>query len=139
MKYIIALMGFIFVMGCQTTSVDKTPEMIEKRYSKIHIDDGVTEKEAVIWAQHTILKDNLRGDYDILKPWVDNKLMMPEAYRFVFIQFPPTPQKAQSDSSPYLIVINRFYQRIEYRGAFKAPAGDPVYRYLDILRSLGVR
>ena len=124
----------LIISGCITSK--PTVESIQKQYQKVSMEDDVTDKEALVIAQNELLKSTLVSDYKLFEPHIDQDLMMPEAYKYIFVQFKPNENKPEISDRVFLVVINPYFKRVEYTGEFKGPGGDPVYKYHDLLKKI---
>ena len=124
----------LIISGCITSK--PTVESIQKQYQKVSMEDDVTDKEALVIAQNELLKNPLVSNYKLFEPKIDQDLMMPEAYKYIFVHFKPNEDKPEVENKVFLVVINPYFKRVEFTGEFKGPGGDPVYKYHDLLKKI---
>ena len=124
----------ISLAGCITTS--DTVESVQKRYEQVKINDGISDKEALIWAQNELLKNPLNTSYQLFKPQLDTDLKMPDSYKYIFVRFMPNENQTALAGKVFLVVINPYLKRIEFADEFQPPGGDPLYKYNELLKQI---
>ncbi len=109
---------------------------IKRNYLGVGDIDHDTRQKSELMAYDKIMGTQYKDDYEVLDPTIDDALQMPEALPYIFVHFFPKEGRPDITRTSYLVVINRFYKRIEYSGVFTLPKGDPFYRYHEILRKI---
>ncbi|MBF0533295.1 MAG: hypothetical protein HQL23_09430 [Candidatus Omnitrophica bacterium] len=87
-------------------------------------------------AKETLLKSELKSDYQLDFPEIDESMRMPETYGYIFVSFPPVTTNPKITQTTFLVVIHRFYDRVLFSGVYTQPKGDPFYRYSDIISKI---
>jgi len=111
-------------------------EKIKRDYLGVDDLDHDTRRKAELLAYDKIMSTKYIDDYEVLAPTIDDALQMPETQPYIFVHFFPKEEKTDLDHTSYLVVVNRFYKRIEYADIFTLPKGDSFYRYYEILQKI---
>ena len=113
-------------------------DSIQRNYLKVPETrlDRKRKKEVLLKAKELLMNSDQLENFDLTNVWFDNNPGMPKAFSYQFVHFAPLPSKLELKGETYLVVFSRLGQRIIYSDVFKAPEGDPFYRYHSILQKI---
>ena len=99
------------------------------------LDDDARQKAELIAYDYFITTEYI-SDYEALDPTIDDAIQMPEALPYFFIHFFSKDNNIDIAQTSYLVVVNRYYNNVEYSGVYTLPKGDPFYRYHNIIKKI---
>lgn len=109
-KIFAILFGIAIFMGCAISI-----ESINKNYTKINFQDGISKSDAKIIAQKALLDSGEITKYIYEKPIFDNDLFVQKRYpNYAFVHFAP---EAGSNEG-FLVIINEERGEVKYTGPF---------------------
>ena len=111
-------------------------DTFKRDYIGIEPKDTTLMTKAKIMAYEEIIKTKYKDNFEIYAPEIDTKGGMPEALPYIFVHFSKRVDKTDIPLTTYLVVVDRFYERIAYSGVYELPQGDLFYRYQDVLRKI---
>lgn len=130
MKRYLSVLSLCLFMGCAST------QAIYKNYAEmVDVNDGVSEQEAKIIAQHTIIGTQEKRDYRVSMPDIKTTLEAKKYEDFWFVVFghnwlSPISKDAMAKTytelkeAQYLVVINKKSGDIRFNGQWYPKRAD---------------